>query len=255
MNMNKKTVWMIGGVSALTVATPFVGPSLATEVMSGDFSVLSAVKWSSIIAGVGLLLFFLVRQGVFAFENLEEGERGFRRRWGKIVVNKKTGEPKLLLPGKRHFYVKYMYDIVVQSVRVRSSPEEPNFDKPIRFAFQRKNAWVVLAVDWQVIDEKMHIYNSITKVYQVKRAQEGNDALENYVLNQTHKALIRCMESFNADVNGLPVITVNQDVGTVPEQLYQLLVRLRETYGVRIHSIDPVLLTHAPEEAIRDLKT
>ncbi len=252
--MNKKTIWMTGGVSALTVVTSFAGPGLATELMSGDFSVLSAVKWSSIIAGSGLALFFLVRHGVFANENLEEGERGYRRRWGKIVT-KRDGSRKLLRPGRKHFYVKHWYDVVVQSVRVRSSPEEPELDKPIRFTFRGKNVWAVLVVDWQVIDEEEHIYNSITKVYQVKRAQEGNDALENYILNQLHKVFIRSVESFNADANGLPVITISQDVGTVPMQLCQLLVRLRETYGVRIVGIDPVLLTHAPEEAIRDLKT
>lgn len=254
MNMNKKTVWIIGGVSGVAVVTPLIGPTLANEVIAGDFSVLSAVKWSSIIAGTGLALFFLVRHGVFANENLEEGERGYRRRWGKIVT-KRDGSRKLLRPGKKHFYVKHWYDVVVQSVRLRSSPEEPELDKPIRFTFRGKSVWAVLVVDWQVIDKEEYIYNSITKVYQIKRAQEGNDALENYVLNQLHKVFIRCVESFNADSNGLPVITVNQDVGTVPEQLCQLLVRLRETYGVRIVNIDPVLLTLAPEEAIRDLKT
>lgn len=254
MNMKRRTIWFLGASTAVVAVALPVGGATASKVMSGDFSAFSAVKWSSIIATTGLVIFFLVRQGVFANENLEEGERGYRRRWGKVVTRRKTGTRTLLMPGKKHFYVKHMYDVVVQSIRVRSSPEQPNLDKPARATFNRKNIWYVLVINWRVIDSDDSIYKSLTKVYQINRAAEGNDALENFVMNETLKTVRRCLSKFDADADGLPILTIDTEVAHVPDELLALQSELASMIGVQLESIDPILLTEAPEEAIRDLK-
>ncbi len=254
MNMRKGAAWLIGTSTVLTVvALPF-GPGLATQVMSGDFSVLSAIKWSTIVAGTFFGLFFLVRHGIFANENLEEGERGYRRRWGKIVAKRKTGKRTLLLPGKKHFYVKHWFDVVVQSVRKRSTPEEPDFGNPTKATFNDKNIWYLLVIDWRVEDDEEAIYKSLTQVYQVKRAQEGNDALENYVYNQVLKTVRRHLKEFDSDSDDLPIFTLDPDVASVPEALLTLVEELHNTLGVLVENIDPVLLTLAPEEGFSRLK-
>lgn len=257
MNIRKGTYWFVGTSAVLTVALPVAwnfGPGLTTRIMSGDFSLGGAIKWSSIVAGAAVALYFLVSRGVLANENLEEGERGYRRRWGKIVANRKTGKRKLLLPGKKHFYIKHMYDVVVQSVRVRSTPEEPDLSQPLRATLGGMNLWIVLVIDWYVEDIEESIYKSLTQVYQVRRAQEGSDALANYVTNQVNKTVVRHLADFDTNPDHLPVITIDLEVGSVPDALLELLQELHDKFGVVVNGIDPILLTQAPEEAIRGIR-
>lgn len=248
----KAVIAGIAGASAITAgglitfgggfdAAPL---SKATDAING-----STIKWSTIIAGIGIVLFFLIRNGVLANENIEEGERGYRRRWGKIVTNRK-GERTLLLPGKKHFYVRHMYDVVVQSVRVRNTPEEPKYGEPARATLGQMNIWYVLRAKWHVIDEDEAIYKSLTKVYQVNRAAEGSDALENYVMNEVYAAVRRSLSEFERDSEGLPAFAVNAYRNHVPYEVAKLVMELEMEYGVSLDGIDPVLLSVAPEAGV-----
>lgn len=250
MNMRNRVV-PLAAVSLVLVGSLSIGSNFASEVMTGDFSTISAIKWSSVIVGGGIVVFFLIRNGVFANENLEEGERGYRRRWGKITSKPKTGKRKLLMPGRKHFYVKHMYDVVVQSVRIRNSPEEPNFNEPIRATFHGKHIWYLLIIRWYVLDTDEAIYRSLTQIYQVNRAREGDDALENFVANQLLTTVRQCLGEFEEDSDGLPVITIDPELGSVPEALASSLDELTEKLGVHVKDIRPVLLTFAPEEVWR----
>lgn len=255
MNISKRKKAVIAGVAGASVITAGglitlgggfdAAPlSKATDAING-----TTIKWSSIVVGIGLVVFFLIRNGVLANENIEEGERGFRRRWGKITTNRK-GERTLLLPGKKHFYIRHMYDVVVQSVRVRNTPEEPKYGEPARATLGQTNIWYVLRAKWHVIDEDEAIYKSLTKVYQVNRANEGNDALENYVMNEVYAAVRRSLPEFERDSEGLPVFTVNAYRGHVPYDVAELVMKLEMDLGVSLDSIDPVLLTVAPEAGV-----
>lgn len=255
MNISKRKKAVIAGVAGASVIAAggliaFDGLSTAPFSRATDMINGTTVKWSSIIVGVGLVVFFLIRNGVLANENIEEGERGFRRRWGKITTNRK-GERKLLLPGKKHFYIRHMYDVVVQSIRVRSTPEEPKYGEPARATLGQTNIWYLLRAKWHVIDEDEAIYKSLTKVYQVNRAAEGNDALENYVMNEMNAAIRQSLSEFELDSEGLPAFTINAYRGHVPYAVAELVMRLEMDFGVSLDSVDPVLLTIAPESGIK----
>lgn len=254
MNISRRKKAVIAGVtgvSAITAgglitfggfeATPL---TQATDVING-----TTIKWSSIVVGVGIVVFFLIRNGVLANENIEEGERGYRRRWGKITNRK--GKRKLLLPGKKHFYVRHMYDVVVQSTRIRSTPEEPKKGEPTRATLGQINIWYALRVKWHVIDEDEAIYKSLTKVYQVNRAAEGNDALENYVRNEVDATVLRSLSEFERDSENLPAFEVSARRGHVPYEVAKLVMELETEYGVSLDGIDPVLLSVAPEAGVR----
>ncbi len=241
----KKSIVVVAGVS-LVGGGVTIGSNLADQLMSGSANWAGAIKWGAILTGIGFGLYFLLNNGVFANENLEEGERGYRRRWGKIVSGKHGR--KLLMPGKKHFYVKHWYDVAVQSVRVRSTPEAPDYDKPVRATYLGKNILYVLVVKWCVIDTDESIYKSLTAVYQVNRAAEGSKALEHFVMNEVYRAVSRCLQDFGPDrYTRLPVIKIDAEDTYVPEELSRLLVELKENYGVQVVSIDPVLMAVAPE--------
>ncbi len=254
MNISRRKKTVIAGAAGVTAITTgglitFGGFDPATLSQATDAINGTTIKWSSIVVGIGLVVFFLIRNGVLANENIEEGERGFRRRWGKITTNRK-GERTLLSPGKKHFYVRHMYDVVVQSVRVRNTPEEPKKGEPTRATLDKTNIWYVLRAKWHVIDEDEAIYKSLTKVYQVNRAAEGNDALENYVMNEVEVAVRRSLSEFDRDSEGLPVFTLNTSRGFVPPDIAELVTKLEMDFGVSLDSIDPVLLTVAPEAGV-----
>lgn len=253
MNISKRKKAIAGalGVSAIAGGLITFGElgtapiSKITDMING-----STIKWSSIVVGAGVVVFFLIRNGVLANENLEEGERGYRRRWGKITTNRK-GKRTLLFPGKKHFYIRHWYDVVVQSTRVRNTPEEPKYGEPARATLNQANIWYVLCANWRVIDEDEAIYKSLTKVYQVNRAAEGNDALENYVMNEVYAAVRRSLSKFAIDSEGLPVFTINAYRGYVPYEVAKLVMELEMNVGVCLESIDPVLLTIAPEAGVK----
>lgn len=255
MNVSKRKKAVIAGVAGASAIAAgglitFGGFDAAPLTQATNAINGTTVKWSSIVVGIGLVVFFLIRNGVLANENIEEGERGFRRRWGKITTNRK-GERTLLLPGKKHFYVRHMYDVVVQSVRVRSTPEEPKYGEPARATLGQTNIWYVLRAKWHVIDEDEAIYKSLTKVYQVNRALEGSDALENYVMNEVYAAVRRSLSEFERDFESLPAFTINAYRGYVPYGVAELVMKLEMDFGVSLDSIDPVLLSVAPEAGVR----
>lgn len=252
MNMNKSLAVTAGlVVSAGALAQGALGVDFASKLMDGSVNWAGTIKWGAILTGIGLGLYFLLNNGVFANENLEEGERGYRRRWGKIVCDKK-GRRKLLMPGKKHFYVKHWYDVVVQSVRTRSTPETPDYDKPVRATYMGTNIVYVLVVKWRVLDNDEAIYKSLTAVYQVNRAAEGSKALENFVMNEVYRAVGRSLADFTMDdVNRLPVITIDAELTSVPAELSRTIENLEKNYGVRVESIDPLLLAVAPEAGMR----
>lgn len=256
MNISKRKAAIAGilGVSAIAAGGLITFGGLGTTPISKVTDMIngSTITWSSVVVGFGVVVFFLIRNGVLANENIEEGERGYRRRWGKVTANRK-GKRTLLLPGKKHFYVRHMYDVVVQSVRVRNTPEEPDYDKPTKASLGagENNIWYLLRAKWHVIDEDTAIYKSVTKVYQVKRAAEGNDALENYVMNEVNVAALQSLSEFDRNPEGLPAFTINAYRGRVPYDIAKLVMELEMDFGVSLDSIGPVLLTIAPESGMK----
>lgn len=249
--MNKSLAATAGlVVSAGVISQGAMGVDFASKLMDGSINWAGTIKWGAILTGIGLGLYFLLNNGVFANENLEEGERGYRRRWGKIISGKKGR--KVLMPGKKHFYVKHWYDVVVQSVRTRSTPETPDYDKPVRATYLGKNILYVLVVKWRVLDTDDAIYKSLTAVYQVNRAAEGSKALEHFVMNEVYRAVGRSLSDFIMDrATPLPVIKIDAEHSNVPAELSRTITDLEENYGVRVESIDPVLLAVAPEAGMR----
>ncbi len=246
MNMSK-SIRITGMAAAVSVAGFGIGSNLPIT----DFGNLSSVKWGSVIVAIVVALFFVFKHEVLAFENLEEGERGYRRRWGKIVTNRKTGERTLLYPGKRHFYIKKVYDIAVTSVRVHSSPDKPGDSDLVKGTVSGKNILFVLVVKWSVEDTEESIYRSLTSVFQVNRAREGDKALENYVLNEVKQLARSTLSEFDKDSEGLPVITIDSGKGTVPAALKGGIDSLRRENGVVVGSIGCTTLSDAPESNVR----
>lgn len=61
----------------------------------------STAKWSSIALGLTIILGFLLKNEMLGNRNIEQGEYGLLRRWGKIVVDKETGLPRLRTTGRK----------------------------------------------------------------------------------------------------------------------------------------------------------
>lgn len=249
MNLKSAGILLLG--VGLLVGGVSIGSSAMTDVMQGDFSVFTAIKWSTIVVGAALGLGFLLKNKVIGNENLEEGERGFRRRWGKVITKRRTKERKLLFPGKKHLYIKHYHDVLVQSVRVRTSPQEPDLSKFVRATYHGTNICYLLQLDWHVIDEEKAIHRSLTSVHQVNRAREGDDALENFVVGRVNRAIFSCLNELSRDSQGLPIFSVDLGDEELPARLRAVLVTLRDNYGVSVLDASPVLCTVAPEERLR----
>lgn len=227
-----------------------VGPDrIAQAFMGQDSGVLGAVKWSSIVLIAGGALYFLIRQGLVRYEIIETGERGFRRRWGTVRESRKTGERTVLYPGKKHFYIRGIFDIAVISVRDRLwDPGSQILER----VYRGKNVELALFIHWKVIDTADAIYRSIFTIYELNRATEKRDTLEDYVVGNVLGVIGRNLSKFDSDEDGLPVIALDSEQGYVPPKVLDEIKRLREFVGCDVFKLELKSAKIAAEERLKE---
>ena len=214
--------------------------------------VVPALTWSSVALGGALVAGFLIKQEVLGNKNIEQGERGLRRNRGKIVVNKKTGLPTLLVTGKFNFYFKHLSDIVIQNVRTRTTPEEPTASHTLRVQYKGRVVEIVPVIRWRVEDNVTSIMKSLTALSQVNRADTRDTTLEKYVYNEVRGIIAKHLGEFSADSEGQPIITLNRDEGIVPKGVEEKLEALQQHVGVVIEHVSTPTNAPAPDQVLAD---
>ena len=236
MHISRNTVKKVAVGTSLVTAGAVAGYSAApmdfTQMfMKGDINILGAIKWSSIVLLAGGALYVLIRNGVVKYEVIETGERGFRRRWGTVRESRKTGDRVVLYPGKKHFYIKGIFDIAVTSVRDRLwDPKNEILER----VYRGKNVELALYLPWRVIDTAEAIYKSIFTIYELNRATEKRDTLEDYIVGNMIGVISENLNKFESDEDGLPIITLDNKKGYVPTEVLEEVNRLREFVGSEV---------------------
>jgi hypothetical protein len=241
---------LVGGTALAGIFTTLAVPSLVGAGWGGEL--LTTVKWSSLILGFAVGIVFLFKHEVLGNKNIEQGEYGILRRWGKIVVDKETGLPRLRTTGKRHFYVKHASDYLVQNVRARITPDKPTADHLQRGRYHGRVVEYIPVLKWHVEDDVRAVVKSLVALAQVNRADTSDKTLENFVYAQVCGAIAKHLSEFDADDEGQPLITLDPAEATVPKGLMTKLAALREDIGVIVDQVSTPTNAPTPEQVLSE---
>lgn len=232
--------------------TALVGTVLTIGIPSAFATEGSTAKWSSIAIGLTIVLGFLLKNELLGNRNIEQGEYGLLRRWGKIVVDKETGLPTLRTTGKRHFYIKHVSDYLVQNVRTRITPAKPTADHMQRGIYHGRVVEYIPVLKWRVEDDARSVMKSLVALAQVDRTNVHDPALENYVYAEMCGAIAEGLSTFTTGSEGQPLITIDPSKGVVPNEVLAKLAALKEKVGVVVDQVSTPTIAPTPEQVLSE---
>ena len=238
---------MVGGVGAVAVTTFVSDWSSISNVITSNINVLTAVKWSSIAAVIGGIIYFIASKNLLHLKVIEVGEMGFRTKYGQPMSyrrGKRRGQYIVYYPGNRVIIIPVVHDIVVVSNRKQVGLAN------CQGVYVGKNIHFDIEIEWQVLADVNSAFLSAFSLHDAVRDDEKNQTLSILIEKRTMSVIDSILGSMPSDSNGLPLFdSLDLYSDTAPgSRVKPLLLETLEEHGAIVNNVRPLNRTFAPEE-------
>ena len=199
--------------------------NLASATTGGLGRIGDFVKTTGILSVIGGLGFILLKFNIVKVLTIQEGETGLLVRRGKVVIDKKTGLPRIVNADRYQVHVAIFRHIAVVNNRERTLHLG---SLPVTV---EDETWVApLVVNWSIRGDAVSMRDALTKVSDGNRFDEKFEALEAMIREQCIAALPPAFAEARLMNNGsAPVI----DYSVIEEDLLGRTNR----YGCGFHEL------------------
>ena len=177
-------------------------------------------NWGAILTGIGLGFVLSCSTTVFC-------QREPWRRWARLPSplgqdHQRQEGPKGSHAGQEVLYVKHWYDVVVQSVRTRSTPETTRLrQKPVRATYLGKNILYVLVEVARVLTPTTRRQVTTACIRWTAPPKAARHSSTSWWMRCTGRSLIHHGQS-----DPLPVIKIDAEHSNVPAELSRTITDL-----------------------------
>ncbi len=185
----------------------------------------SFLKSAGILSVIGALLFISIKFNVLKVLTIQEGETGLLVRRGKVVIDKKTGLPRIVNSDRYQLHIAVWRHIAVVNNRERVVDLG---SLPVTIGSE---TWVVpLVLVWSINGDPESMRDALTKVSDGNRFDEKFGALEKMIKEQTTSGLGLAFKQARTKPDG-----------SAPDINYQLvesdLLSRINRYGCHFHEL------------------
>ncbi len=238
---------MVGGAVAMITTTYLSDWSSISNVIADNINVLTAVKWSSIAAVIGGVIYFIASKNLLHLKVIEMGEMGFRTKYGQPMSyrrGKRRGQYIVYYPGNRVIIIPIVHDIVVVSNRKQVGVAN------CQGVYAGKNIHFDIEIEWQVLADEHSAFLSAFSLHDAVRDDEKNQTLSILIEKRTMRVVDAILASLPSDGNGLPLFdSIDLYSDAAPgSSVKPLLLDTLEEHGAMVGSVRPLNRSFAPEE-------